>query len=243
MLKLFPSEHRAFFILWPACALSILAVIPYSLAAFHFPQTPPTAKIVSKALLNGLLIFPLMIYLGFLLKRRAQVAGLPILEGREKPTAGFWRFSVLSGLLAFALIAAPGILLSKTPHATHENGLFIFYGFLASFYGGITEELMMRFFVMSLLALLLRKLAAPGMWASIVLSAILFGVGHVPAATNAMGVSSWSQIPLPILAQIIAFNSIVGLITGWLYWKKGLEAAVVSHFTTDLGLHVIAPLF
>jgi hypothetical protein len=29
---------------------------------------------------------------------------------------------------------------------------------------------------------------------------------------------------------------------GWLYWRRGLEAAIVAHFAADLVLHVAAPL-
>jgi hypothetical protein len=35
---------------------------------------------------------------------------------------------------------------------------------------------------------------------------------------------------------------VVGTVTGVLFWKYGLEHAMLAHFCADLVLHVIAPL-
>ena len=32
------------------------------------------------------------------------------------------------------------------------------------------------------------------------------------------------------------------VVFGWLYWKRGLEMAIVAHFGADIVLHVITPL-
>jgi membrane protease YdiL (CAAX protease family) len=34
-------------------------------------------------------------------------------------------------------------------------------------------------------------------------------------------------------------NSLAGLVFGWLYWRRGLKAAMVAHFSADLVLHVL----
>ncbi len=36
--------------------------------------------------------------------------------------------------------------------------------------------------------------------------------------------------------------SLIGIIAGWLYWTRGLESAMISHFAADIVLHVIPPL-
>jgi hypothetical protein len=42
-------------------------------------------------------------------------------------------------------------------------------------------------------------------------------------------------------------NGVLGVAFGRLYWKKGLESAMIAHFSADIVLHVItaaaAPLF
>jgi len=38
-------------------------------------------------------------------------------------------------------------------------------------------------------------------------------------------------------------NGIGGMVFGWLYWKKGLEFAIISHFSADIVLQIIVPVF
>ena len=45
-----------------------------------------------------------------------------------------------------------------------------------------------------------------------------------------------------VIARTLLLNGIGGVAFGWLYWKRGIEAAMLAHFSTDLVLHVIAPL-
>lgn len=47
--------------------------------------------------------------------------------------------------------------------------------------------------------------------------------------------------PLVIVRTII-LNAIPGIIFGWLYYKKGIEMAMVSHFSADQVLHVFTSL-
>jgi len=72
---------------------------------------------------------------------------------------------------------------------------------------------------------------------AIVLAALLFGAGHLPAAFSA----GMAHGPLSI-GRIILLNALVGLPFGWLFWKYGLEHAMVAHFSADLVLHVGAQL-
>jgi membrane protease YdiL (CAAX protease family) len=114
-------------------------------------------------------------------------------------------------------------------------------GFLASFYGGIAEEIQLRLFVMSFLVWLGRFLSKtadgkptnPVFWIANILAAVLFGLGHLP--TTAL------LAPL-VIARAIVLNGLIGVACGWLYWKRGLESAMISHFSADLVLHVLLAL-
>lgn len=115
-------------------------------------------------------------------------------------------------------------------------------GALASFYGGIVEETECRLFLVSLFVWLLawcnRRSARPWMFVlAITFAALLFGAGHLPAAF-AMGMP---HAPMAI-ARIVLLNALVGLVTGSLFWKYGLEHAMLAHFSADLILHVAFPL-
>ena len=117
-------------------------------------------------------------------------------------------------------------------------------GFLASFYGGIAEEILLRLFVMSLFVWLGRFISktADGkptgivFWIANVLAAILFGLGHLPAVAL--------LVPLTTLVIIrtVVLNGLIGIVCGWLYWKQGLESAMIAHFSADLVLHVLLAL-
>ena len=114
-------------------------------------------------------------------------------------------------------------------------------GFLASFYGGITEELLLRLFLMTLIAWIIWKVFMKGkskpnalmFWVAIVIAAILFGAGHLPAASLI-----WTLTPIVVL-RVILLNAIGGIAFGFLYWKQGLEYAMLAHFCADIMLHVI----
>jgi membrane protease YdiL (CAAX protease family) len=114
---------------------------------------------------------------------------------------------------------------------------------LASFYGGIGEELLMRLFLMTALAWLLSRvwtgpdgLAAVGaIWVANVLAAVIFGLGHLPV-TAAM-----APLTPAIVVRAVALNGIGGIAFGWMYWQHGLLAAMIAHYAADLVLHIVMP--
>jgi membrane protease YdiL (CAAX protease family) len=116
-------------------------------------------------------------------------------------------------------------------------------GILASLYGGITEEILTRLFFLTLLAWILSRFShtdegkpsAVSMWIAIVTSAVIFGLGHLPAPLAS------TPFSLTVLARAVLLNGIYGIIFGYLYWNRGLESSMVSHFTSDLLVHVILP--
>lgn len=99
-------------------------------------------------------------------------------------------------------------------------------------YGGITEELLMRWGLMSLLLwlawrLLQRGRGAPGgalVALAVVASAVLFGVGHLPAAQALAG-----ALTPEVLLYVLAGNAVFGIVAGVLYARHGLEAAMLAH--------------
>ena len=104
-------------------------------------------------------------------------------------------------------------------------------------YGGITEELLMRWGVMTLLLwlgwrLLQRGHGQPrnGLVATAVLfSAVLFAVGHLPAAQAMAGV-----LTMPVVAFVLVGNTVFGLVAGGLFARHGLEAAIIAHVLAHL---------
>jgi len=100
-------------------------------------------------------------------------------------------------------------------------------------YGGITEELLLRYGLMTLLVWLVfkltKKLNNTTYWVGLLLSTLVFALGHFPVAFQA--VESPSAL---LLTYILLGNSVGGLAFGWLYWKKGLESAFLAHMCAHL---------
>lgn len=112
---------------------------------------------------------------------------------------------------------------------------------LASFYGGITEELLLRLFLMTLLAWLLwrvfwrRQQPVPPavFWVAILVAAVLFGAAHLPAAQGLWPLTG------RVVVRTLVLNALGGVVFGYLYWRRGLEHAMLAHLCADLVLHGI----
>ena len=100
-------------------------------------------------------------------------------------------------------------------------------------YGGITEEILMRFGLMTFLiwlASVIFKSKGPVIyWIGICISAIAFALGHFPLLYAHFGEPSSA-----LLTYVLVANTGAGMVYGWLYWKKGLETAIVAHMITHL---------
>jgi hypothetical protein len=106
-------------------------------------------------------------------------------------------------------------------------------------YGGITEEVLIRWGLMTAMVwagwkVLNRDLQQPSsgvMWTAIAVSALAFGVSHLPSVAQSLPTLSVS-----VVAYITIGNALFGLVAGYLFWRYGLEAAMVAHASA----HVLA---
>jgi hypothetical protein len=229
-----------------------LLVMPYALSlveGLDAPNRPPTPVLALASMVQtGLLAF--FLAWGGTAAGRKLGLGSPLVEAwlsgqrpRVPKTFGVAALlGVISGLVVIGLdmVFAPhmpvplrGALPQPTP----------FQGFLASFYGGIVEEVLMRLGVATIVAWLMAKgLGFEGrgrkiaLTIGVVFAALLFGVGHLPAAFNLWPPS------VVVVARTVVLNAIVGLLVGILYVRRGLEHAIVLHFSADIVLHVITPI-
>jgi membrane protease YdiL (CAAX protease family) len=104
-------------------------------------------------------------------------------------------------------------------------------------YGGVTEELLIRWGLMTLLVWAAWRLFQKGrdkprpayFVAAILISSIVFGIGHLPIAFLL-----FPQPTVGLVVFVVLANSLFGLIAGYLYWKKGLEAAMIAHIAAHI---------
>jgi membrane protease YdiL (CAAX protease family) len=109
-------------------------------------------------------------------------------------------------------------------------------------YGGITEEILMRFGFMTLAVWVVFKvrknLHAVTYWIAIVAAALLFALGHLPIVFTLAGTPSPG-----LISYIMLGNGVAGVAFGWLYWKKGLEAAMIGHIFAHVAMMVAEQVF
>ena len=106
-------------------------------------------------------------------------------------------------------------------------------------YGGATEEILIRWGLMTFIVWLQFKVFQKGQgtpnsifyWLGIIGAAAIFGVGHLPILFSLI-----AQPTIFLISFVIALNMVVGVIAGWLYWRKGLEAAICAHMTFHIVL-------
>jgi hypothetical protein len=254
--KLLP--WRVYVTLLAACAISLAAGQPYIAALSGLPLSSMILWI--NAAINMAISIP-AILLG-LLAARSLGLGVPVLESllyREPLPQGTGRtlglITPLSGLaVGIALVAMDLLFIRLIPEgfAALESGaqglssLHPLTALAATLYGGIYEELQLRLFVLSGLAwlytLILRKIqrrpfspSSRVTTVAVVFAALVFGLAHLPAL-QALQAASGAMI-----ARTIILNILPGLLFGFLYVRKGLEAAMISHLCADLVMHVVFP--
>jgi membrane protease YdiL (CAAX protease family) len=256
---------KVFWILWIASILSVFAVLPYSLslttsALQNLDVGLPLPALLAIQILQSAILFAILIFAGLFFASRVGL-GSPILESalRGETVTGKIRailpISVILGVMATLIMLTLEFLyfqpalsreLGNTANALNlqTSQPAAWKGLLASFYGGITEEILLRLFMMSFLVWLggfisrnaEGKPSSMVFWAANILAAVLFGIGHLPTTALLVPLS-----PL-VVTRAIVINGLLGIIFGWLYWKRGLESAMIAHFSADIVLHVLLAL-
>jgi len=103
------------------------------------------------------------------------------------------------------------------------------------FYGGINEEILMRWGLMSVLAwglcsLIGQRWRGPALLAAAMLTALVFGAAHLPALAAQL------ELTNAILVRTLVLNGLAALVYAWVFWRHHLEAAMVSHACSHLAM-------
>ena len=241
-----------FFILVSVCVPGILVSIPNSIKTIRrltldkapSEQTLPSIRVLTAvAVAQSLIVFAIPAAIGTAVAHRvglrapffeALVNGEPLwpaIAPQLAPALGIG----IAGALVFVL-AYYGIFRRRLDSVTVQrmeelrNDLGIAGRLL---YGGIAEEVLARWGLMSLLAWLgslLAESATPAvMWSAIIVSGLLFGLGHAPSY-----LAAGCQKTPTFFAAMICLNLWASLVFGWLFWQYGLLAAMIAHMVFHL---------
>ena len=222
-----------------------LELLPPELAALPAPLA------VALSLVNVVILLALPVAIGTLVAHRVGLRSLVAEKVRRgKPIWPELRpyipMAFIAGIIFLVVVVGLDALIDPFADAEHvvetaaEANLFLQL-LLGVFYGGIVEELMLRWGVMSLLVWIGWRLLQRGqgrprpalVWTAIVLAALLFGAGHLPALASMVALT-----PLLIIRTIL-LNALGGLVFGWLFWRYSLEVAMVAHASFHVGLFIL----
>jgi hypothetical protein len=254
---------RTFAFLVAAGTLTGPLVIPYFLGlAAIAPGPQPTPSLVSLilwGLIQNLVFLIPGTGIGLLVARKIGL-GAPYLEswldGASGPVqpfssvvqpALFW--AAATAIIAFAIDGFFRYVLGvdfPAPEIHARIAVPWWRSGLASFWAPWTEEIFDRLFLLSLLAWVGMKLfrilrEGPGRWIALsvanLTTAFFFGWYHI---SN----EELFANPVPSIAALRTLLILlpVGLAFGWLYIRRGLEAAILAHFISDLIVHVLRPI-
>jgi membrane protease YdiL (CAAX protease family) len=250
---------RLFFTLWIASIVGMMLVFPYALALIpssRLSKLPSLWVLLPLQAAQGALFLGLLTLAGLFFANRTGL-GAPILEAwldGQDVRSKLRSILLPSGLIGVVgtlaiigleiLVFQPAIQKQSSVSATALslwNQPAAWKGLMASFFGGIDEEIELRLFALSLFAwlgrLVFRKAdgtpTATVLWLANVIAAVLFGLGHLPL------ISTMAPLTPIIVLRTIALNGLLGIAFGYLYWTRGLESAMFSHFCADLLLHVV----
>jgi len=241
--------------------VGIIALIPYELSMFDLRPLPPEAGnltptvIVSINTLSKIFMLIVFVFLGERMLRRTNL-DVPYFHAwvHKQPMPRFsikWLY-VAIGVSLFISLVMIGLdhflFLPQINIPLHtDQTMSWWHGLFAMFYGGITEELMVRFFGMTfivwLLSVIMRRqretIPKFVYMIAIIGAALLFGLSHLPATEQLFG-----QLTPLIILRALVLNGLPGIWFGYLYYRKGLEYAMIAHLTADFFLHVLfVPLF
>ncbi len=222
-------KDKKFYILWLISILGSVSVLPYAAALGKIAITP---NIIIAALIQSAFLFGLAIFFGLKLSKKL---GFKII-----PSDKFIIPSITSGIaLGLVLKFSDKFIFTTSSYLLTKQLINVeaWQGMLASIYGAVNEEILLRLFLVSLFAFLLQKFSkikkSKCIIASILFCSLIFGLGHLPALYKILETPhSWD------ILRVLTLNGLAGVVFGLLYWRYGLMASMLSHFVADLLIHV-----
>jgi membrane protease YdiL (CAAX protease family) len=222
-----------------------LLVLPYGRAMFQTaPQGPPNLAVFAVVLVIQTLFVYLFVRLGLAGGARVDL-GWPPLDGwLERDTRRASRavmLATITGVVAALLIPVLARLMPMSSGSLNIIPPSPAVVLMASIGAGLNEEVLSRVAAMGIAAWVIYQVVRDRVsksvvvWSANLTAALMFGVMHLPAA------ASIGPLTLPLAASVVILNAVVGMLFGWLYWRKGIIAAMICHAVLDIVMKVVLP--
>jgi CAAX prenyl protease-like protein len=248
-------KTRLFIILWLAGFAGVLSFLLVDLSALiaqfpvvaraEVPQITPAFKVLS--LIQPTVLLSVAVLIGVVLAPKVGLSSpaAAALAGNGQPIGPVLKPQIIPaliggfaggvGIILIWLLLKPLLPQEFVARSAELNKLLPVPTRLL--YGGFTEELLLRWGLMTLLVWAAWRLFQRGrdkpqpvhFISAIIVSALMFGLGHLPLAFAFAPNAS-----VGLILYVISANSIFGLFAGYLYWKQGLESAMIAHMLAHI---------
>lgn len=239
----------------------ILLIVIHVLVTFisvFLPQTSPDVSVPTNqlpaplpvvALVSAGIVLVLYGGLGFIGLVLSRKLGLP--EIWDSAVSNRQRFLIpaLVGLGVGLVIIVGDFVFSPINGIGHFPHPPFPASIVATIGAGIGEEIIFRLFFISFWTWLVSKIILRSRWQNqvywvvSVMSAITFGLGHLPSVMFLQGWTVMAQVPPILLVEMVLLNGILSLFAAYYFKKYGFLAPVGIHFWADMIWHVIWGLF
>ncbi|NLB53754.1 MAG: CPBP family intramembrane metalloprotease [Syntrophomonadaceae bacterium] len=231
-------------VLFAICAFCLCVAIPQMVKSIEKTLTraeiplPPRKILISGIAVQNLFLVIVAVAAGVLL---APAAGLraPVLEALLS-AGSLWESlkpqllpGIITGFIGIVvfILAYYSFFLPRLDFQTVwaiENQRLNLNLWGRLLYGGIVEEIIARWGIVSILIWLVTLLPGESgplmIWLAIIISGIAFGLLYLPDYYAAGSIKS--AIFFTFIAFMYLWNAII---FGWLFWQYGLEAAIIAH--------------
>ena len=241
-------------LLCAVCGVGASFPFVLSLYADKLAEAPmPVPLVLVLGLLQNSIILAVFIGVGLVLTAKAGLPGAPLIEDWRAGRSVGQRLrtlispSLLTGVfVGVVVLLLFGLLLrNELPQLPVGKAALmpVWKRLLLCFYGGLTEEILMRIFAFGFLIWLLRKILRTGneaagskvFWTANILLALIFGLGHLGSVVPLMPVT------FKIVLGALLLNGVASVAFTGLYLRRGLEASILAHFVADFMIWVIGP--
>ncbi|GAB4185846.1 MAG: CPBP family intramembrane metalloprotease [Simkaniaceae bacterium] len=219
-----------FWVLWLLCLIGSWTVLPY---IQHLGLISLDWKIFWLATLQAAVFYGIICFASYKLLPRTDLHPFQAKELLKRIIAP----GIIAGVLAGAIIFFLDRYIFHSVDSSNAPPFWM--GALASFYGAVNEEVMLRIFLFTGIYFLLRKAFSSFLprgyflWITNIIVALVFGLGHLPLAFQLTAVSVQG------ILRVLVLNGIGGILFGWLYWSKSLWAAMAAHFIADIVIRML----
>lgn len=227
-------NRRNFFILWVICIIGTLTLLPYTYFHSIIASSESYSSLIIKEMVQSAIFYGVILWISFIFLKKVDLNPFQVksfLKDVIYPGAG-------AGISLGLFFVFLNEYVFNYIHDSHP--VPIWAKSLASIYGAFNMEVLCRLFLFTLIFFLLihcfknhMKYRFYLIWASIIITAIIFGVGHLLISLKIDSMSEEN------IFRTLMLNSVGGITYGILYSSKGFWTGVLAHLIVGMMVHVV----